>query len=202
MKKTVHLDSLTFPALCMGFFALQIIFIALLAAFRPPSPSCCYFKLPQFLYWSIKIALYSPILPIALTVICLRLGKSNWNTLLHWTIWALLFVGAFLSLFINVRRRIPDLSACMAGKHARYTQEVWYNENGGDISGGYTDQLSDLLSFDKNLTDDEGVTFIFGQCNATGYTFTTVHKDCDCKQSWFVFTDADPKKINPCRGIR
>ena len=88
--------------------------------------------------------------------------------------------------FISLRARAYNASSRSAGRNAKLSQEVWFNEAGGDISGGYTDQLSDLLSFDKNLTDDTDVTFIFGDCNTVGYTYTTQHSN---GSQTFLFTD-------------
>ncbi len=77
--------------------------------------------------------------------------------------------------FISLRERAYNASAKSAGRNAKLAEEIWYNEAGGDISGAYTDKLSSLLSFDRNLTDDSDVTFNFGACNISGYTFTTQH---------------------------
>ena len=68
-----------------------------------------------------------------------------------------------------------DHSAQSAGRNAKLAEEIWFNEYEGDTDRQYTDKLFHLLSYDKNLTDDTSVTFIFGACNASGYTFTTIH---------------------------
>jgi len=69
-----------------------------------------------------------------------------------------------------------DSSAQSAGRNARLAEEVYYNDHGGEISGGYTCHLDDLLVYDNNLTDDPDVTFNFTACNCSGYTFTTTHR--------------------------
>jgi len=77
--------------------------------------------------------------------------------------------------FIQLRGRAYDAAAQSAGFSAKIAQELHFQESGGENGGSYTDQLSDLLKWDKNLTDDSSVTFIFGDCNSEGYTFTTRH---------------------------
>ncbi len=53
-------------------------------------------------------------------------------------------------------------------------------------SADYTANLSDLLSFDKNLSDESDVTWVFGVANGSGYTFTTNHSG---GSQTFEFTD-------------
>ena len=61
--------------------------------------------------------------------------------------------------------------------------------------GAYTSSVKDLLSYDKHLLDDSGVTFIFGRCDSRGFTFRTLHskgtRDPTTKsgKKEFVFTD-------------
>ncbi len=81
------------------------------------------------------------------------------------------------------RRNAYDRSAQSVGRNIKLAQEVYFN----DGHGRYTDQLKDLLIWDKNLTNDPAVTFIFGSCDASGYTFTTLHAKGTGKT--FVFTD-------------
>ena len=83
------------------------------------------------------------------------------------------FTVVSINFLYVLHNRPYNASAYSAGRNARLSQEVWYNE---PHFPHYTDQLSDFLSFDRNLTDDTEVTFIFGECNSTGYTFTTKHK--------------------------
>ena len=87
--------------------------------------------------------------------------------------------------FIALRSKAYDASAQAAGYNAKIAEEVYF-QNAGDIDGRYTASFKDLLEWDKNLTDDPSVTFVFGDCNASGYTFTTSH--AQGKQE-FVFTD-------------
>jgi Tfp pilus assembly protein PilE len=105
------------------------------------------------------------------------------------TFFAVIGVLALIAIpnFISLRARAYDASAKSAGRNAKLSQEVWFNEAGGDISGSYTSNLSDLLVFDRNLTDDTDVTFIFGDCNSTGYTFTTQHANGG--DTTFEYTD-------------
>jgi len=88
--------------------------------------------------------------------------------------------------FMSLRARAYNASSKSAGRNAKLSQEVWYNEAGGDVSGGYAVGLQWLLSFDRNLTDDTDVTFLFGTCNSSGYTFTTSHAN---SAETFFFTD-------------
>lgn len=75
-----------------------------------------------------------------------------------------------------------NASAQCAGHNAKIVEEMLRHNS----SSAYTDRLTDLLEWDKNLTDDPDVTFIFGPCNASGYTFTTSHAKGDKP---YVFTD-------------
>jgi len=88
--------------------------------------------------------------------------------------------------FVQLRAKAYNSSAQSAGYNAKISEEVYYQNSGGDNGGGYASTLVDLLSWDKNLTDDPKVTFAFGTCNASGYTFTTSHKQGD---TTYLFTD-------------
>jgi len=66
-------------------------------------------------------------------------------------------------------------SAESVGRNARIAEELHYENTGGANGGYYTDDLDDLLAFDRNLTDDPNVTFLFGEANCSGYTFNTSH---------------------------
>ena len=77
--------------------------------------------------------------------------------------------------FISLRSRAYDASARSAGRNAKLAQEVRASAYEGNAPPPYTDDLSELLKIDKQLTDDTDVTFVFGTCNASGYTLTTVH---------------------------
>jgi len=89
--------------------------------------------------------------------------------------------------FISIRAKAYEASAVSMGRNAKVAMEVYYNEHGGDIDGAYTEYLSDLLSFDRNLTDDSDVTFEFVSVTNSGYTYYTVHKYSPFEN--FVFHD-------------
>ncbi len=78
--------------------------------------------------------------------------------------------------FVNIRASAYGASAASMGRNAKVAMEVYYNEAGGEISGGYAQYLSDLLSFDRNLTDDSDVTFEFVSVLNSGYTYYTEHR--------------------------
>jgi type IV pilus assembly protein PilA len=78
--------------------------------------------------------------------------------------------------FTNVRAKAYDASAQSAGYNAKIAMEAYYQNAGGDKTGSYATNLADLLTWDKNLTDDKLVTFWFGTTGRkSGYTFTTKH---------------------------
>jgi type IV pilus assembly protein PilA len=91
--------------------------------------------------------------------------------------------------FTSIRAKAYEASAKSMGRNAKVAMEVYYNQYGGDISGsgGYAEYLSDLLSFDRNLTDDSDVTFEFVTVTNTGYTYYTAHKYSPTEH--FVFHD-------------
>ena len=88
--------------------------------------------------------------------------------------------------FVALRSKAYDASAQSAGRNAKLAEEVYYNDHGGDISGGYTSNLRDLLVYDRNLSDDLSVTFSFVKCDTSGYTFTTKH---DSGKTIYTWTD-------------
>ena len=81
--------------------------------------------------------------------------------------------------FVQLRAKAYNASAVSAGYNAKIAQELYYQEAGGDNGGSYSSSLSDLLAWDPNLTDDDLVTFTFGSCNTSGYTYTTTHQKGD-----------------------
>lgn len=106
----------------------------------------------------------------------------------------ILFVGLMgaisltaIPILLELRMKAYDASAKSAGLNAKVAQEIWYNEQGGEERGTYTHNLSDLLTVDNTLEQDEFVTFRFGTCNSKGYTFWTEH----AKGSGMVFTYTD-----------
>ena len=76
--------------------------------------------------------------------------------------------------------------ARFAGYNARVAEEIYYQNSGGGFDSSYCDTLAGLLMWDPNLNEDPGITFQFGTCNSTGYTFYTVHDHGD---QVYEFTD-------------
>jgi len=92
--------------------------------------------------------------------------------------------------FIQLRSRAYNASAQSSGRNAKTAQEVYFQNSGGDNGGGYASTLTDLLRWDKNLSDDTDVTFSFGTCNTSGYTFTTSHsRGTAGEEGEYLFTD-------------
>ncbi len=98
------------------------------------------------------------------------------------------FAGIFFAIilaliaipnFMAVRAHAYNASAQASGYNAKIAEEVYRQNNGADQSGHFTDRLAELLKWDKNLTNDPEVTFVFGNCAAQGYTFTTTHAKGD-----------------------
>ena len=88
--------------------------------------------------------------------------------------------------FVQLRSKAYNASAQSAGYNAKIAQELFYQNSGGDNGGSYASTLAGLLGWDKNLTDDTDVTFTFGTCNVSGYTYTTQHHKGD---TTYPFTD-------------
>jgi hypothetical protein len=74
--------------------------------------------------------------------------------------------------FISHRGQAYDSSARSAGRNAKLAEEVWYSDQMGAFPS-YTGELDDLLTVDRNLTDDPDVTFTFYFANQTGFTLST-----------------------------
>ena len=74
--------------------------------------------------------------------------------------------------FQNLRQKAHNASALSAGRNAKLAQEVIFQD---DETAMYANDLVPLLSVDGNLVDDDEVTFTFGNCNTSGYTYTTTH---------------------------
>lgn len=120
-------------------------------------------------------ALVAVVVIIALSIVLLpgcQKEKPKGNALV-----TLVGVGALIAIpnFIALRAKAYDASAQSAGRNAKIAEEVYYQNSFGDNGGSYLASLKDLLEWDKNLTDDPEVTFIFGGCDTSGYTFTTSH---------------------------
>jgi len=77
-----------------------------------------------------------------------------------------------------------DADARSAGRAAGLAEELFYQSQASEPQ--YTDRLSELLKWDEHLTDDPEVTFVFGSCEGSGFTFTTSHAKGNKKQ---VFTN-------------
>jgi len=86
--------------------------------------------------------------------------------------------------FVSLRAKAYNASAQSAGYNTRVSQELYYQNTGGGTTAAYASRLQDLLSMDPNLNEDPGVTFIFGSCNNSGYTFSTRHLKGDNDYIW------------------
>ncbi len=89
-----------------------------------------------------------------------------------------IFIGiiVFMSCtgYFNVRASNYDAIAQSAGKNAKGAEDIFHIRRNDDAKPWVCD-LSDLLKIDDRLDDDPEVTFIFGGCDAEGYTLTTKH---------------------------
>ena len=56
----------------------------------------------------------------------------------------------------------------------------------GSYPGEYIDDVEDSANNVKRLADEPGVTFVFGTCNGSGYTFTTRYSN---SATTYLFTD-------------
>ena len=81
--------------------------------------------------------------------------------------------------FVQLRAKAYNASAQSAGYNAKIAQELFYQDRGGDNTGNYSTKLSELLLWDRNLTDDPEVTFTFTSASDSGYTYTTTHDKGD-----------------------
>jgi prepilin-type N-terminal cleavage/methylation domain-containing protein len=87
--------------------------------------------------------------------------------------------------FQNLRQKAYDASALSAGRSGKLAEEIYYQEWQNN-NYPYTSLLQHLIVHDANLTDNQGVTFIWGFKGATHYTFTTSHNN---GSKTYVFTD-------------
>lgn len=76
--------------------------------------------------------------------------------------------------YVNLRISAYNASAGSAAHNAQTEQEVYKS-----IHDTYATDLASLLTIDRNLTDDPEITFLFGTCNYSGYTFTVRHNRGD-----------------------
>ncbi|MDP8257646.1 MAG: DUF4190 domain-containing protein [Candidatus Alcyoniella australis] len=89
--------------------------------------------------------------------------------------------------FMTLESRAYDASAVSAGRNARLAEEVYFQNYGEEMGGTYTCDMDKLLTVDRNLLDDPGVQWEFGDCNQQGYTFTVWHEKSDAEPH--VMTD-------------
>ena len=75
----------------------------------------------------------------------------------------------------NMRARAYDATSITVGRTAKMAQEVYYQIHEEIAGVGYADALPELLKYDRNLTDTQEVTFLFGYAGVTNFTFTTSH---------------------------
>ncbi len=76
--------------------------------------------------------------------------------------------------FLQLRAKAHNASSASAGRNAQTAMEVCYR-----LTENYAPNLQVLLQYEPNLTEDTGVTFLFGSINNSGYTFTTTHRRGD-----------------------
>lgn len=89
---------------------------------------------------------------------------------------ALIIAGLVINAVLFIRPKYYDRLALSNGLHAKMAQEVYYQNTGGENGGHYTTSWKALFPEDlRTGLEDPGVTFIFGECNSSGYTFTTSH---------------------------
>ena len=87
---------------------------------------------------------------------------------------------------VQMRKKAFDASAQSAARICRFAQEIYYNSR--SLSNAYyTDSLDDLLTQEKNLTDDPDVTFVILSANSSGFTLYTQHNHGTGRQ--FTSTD-------------
>jgi prepilin-type N-terminal cleavage/methylation domain-containing protein len=99
-------------------------------------------------------------------------------------------IGALAMIAIpnyqGFRANAYNVTAQSAGTHAKMAQEMRYQITGGDVDGHYATDMEELLQYDRNLSENTDVTFIFGNVISTGFTFYTSHR---MGTSMFTFTD-------------
>ena len=81
-----------------------------------------------------------------------------------------------------------DLAAQAAGHNAILAEEAYFQSTMGNVDGGYTNKLSNLLVAVPDLNSDPDVMWSFGDCNSQGYTYTTWHNLGTGEK--YVFTEA------------
>jgi len=79
-------------------------------------------------------------------------------------------------------RRKADANARSAGRMAKMAEEMYYASH-----SRYTNNLEDLEFLYHGITEDEGVTFIWGVVNEDTFKLTVKHKNGSGKT--YVFSD-------------
>jgi hypothetical protein len=111
--------------------------------------------------------------------------------------WWSMAVSAFVLLLYLalIPRPLPDLFYEEPPAEIEERILCLRDDRGPAPGGAYAHSLDVLLKVDKNLLDNPGVTFVFGDCNHWGYTFTTLHSrgarddETASGRREFVFTD-------------
>jgi len=140
---------------------------------------------PKFVlgFWYVVIGL---VVILATTIVVLmrrKRGKHKKSPLraiiiAFWVYTVVFVVGG--SNFFTIQKKNPNALAQTAGTGAKLTEVKFFLEHGGR----YADNLADLARIDPSLTADGNVTFIFGPCNQSGYTFMTRHLNGDTAYPW------------------
>ena len=92
----------------------------------------------------------------------------------------LVFLVIAVQSFISIRGLAYNASAQSAGYNYRIGEELYFNAH-----SHFADNIAVMFeALSPGLADDPGVTFLFGPCNASGYTFTTRHVKGDTPYVW------------------
>ncbi|MDP8224656.1 MAG: hypothetical protein P9L99_14945 [Candidatus Lernaella stagnicola] len=182
--------ALAYPLLLLGTVKLIIVFDAALGPEAKESADkligCIFFGLP--------------IIILAIGITTLRkikrdstrfkgLTPATIGVVVSGCICALIAYLLVASLFFSPKKRAYNASAQSSGRCAKLAEEVYFQRQGGeDHDACYSCELEELLTVDKHLADDPGVTFVFSVCTQSGYTFTTTHAK-DERQNRHTFTD-------------
>ena len=81
--------------------------------------------------------------------------------------------------FIELRKRAFNSSAESAGRNAKTSQEIYFQDY-----SMYGNSLGAVLKYDQNLTDDAQVTFSFRGADMEGFTYVTSHYRGDDSYTW------------------
>ena len=75
--------------------------------------------------------------------------------------------------FISMRQHAYKAHIVSAGANVRICQRAYYQLH----KSTYGQNLRDLLTIDKNLSDDPGVTFVFTGVTKSGFTVLVAHQN-------------------------